>query len=90
MTNCFSCSSLGLPGTALIWGYFAAAFPYVLPTSLTISDAAGSSASLMAVIIVFAAAAVTVIPSLALLYTLSQKQSLEAYSDASEASSPRQ
>ena len=28
-------------GAAVIWGYFAAAFPYILPTSLTISDAAG-------------------------------------------------
>jgi cytochrome bd ubiquinol oxidase subunit II len=64
-------------GTAVVWGYFAAAFPYLLPTSLTISDAAGASATLTAVIVVFAAAAVTVIPSLILLYTLSQRQALE-------------
>ena len=64
-------------GTAVVWGYFAAAFPYLLPTSLTISDAAGASATLTAVIIVFAVAAVTVLPSLALLYALSQRQALE-------------
>jgi cytochrome bd ubiquinol oxidase subunit II len=64
-------------GTAVIWGYFAAAFPYILPTSLTISGAAGASATLTAVIVVFGAAAVTVIPSLALLYTLSQRSALE-------------
>jgi cytochrome d ubiquinol oxidase subunit II len=64
-------------GVAMIWGYFAAAFPYVLPTSLTISDAAGVSATLTAVIIVFIAAAVTVVPSLALLYVLSQRSALE-------------
>jgi cytochrome bd ubiquinol oxidase subunit II len=64
-------------GTAVIWGYFAAAFPYLLPTSLTISDAAAPSASLTAVIIVFAAAVLVVIPSLALLYALSQRQALE-------------
>jgi cytochrome d ubiquinol oxidase subunit II len=64
-------------GTAVIWGYFAAAFPYVLPTSLTISGAAGASATLTSVIVVFGAAAVTVIPSLALLYTLSQRSALE-------------
>ncbi len=29
-------------GTAVIWGYFAAAFPYILPTSLTISGGGGS------------------------------------------------
>jgi cytochrome d ubiquinol oxidase subunit II len=63
--------------TALIWGYFAAAFPYMLPTSLTISDAAGASATLTGVIIVFAVAALTVIPALILLYLLSQRQALE-------------
>ena len=77
-------------GTAVIWGYFAAAFPYILPTSLTISAAAGASASLTAVIIIFGVAVVTVVPSLALLYTLSQRQALDAYSASSEASSPRQ
>ena len=64
-------------GTAVIWGYFAAAFPYVLPTSLTISGAAGASATLTSVIVIFGAAAVTVIPSLALLYTLSQRSALD-------------
>jgi cytochrome d ubiquinol oxidase subunit II len=62
---------------AVIWGYFAAVFPYVLPTSLTISGAAGASASLTAVIIVFGVAAVVVIPSLILLFTLAQRQALE-------------
>ena len=33
-------------GAAVIWGYFAAAFPYILPTSLKISDAAGASTTL--------------------------------------------
>jgi cytochrome d ubiquinol oxidase subunit II len=77
-------------GTAVIWGYFAAAFPYILPTSLSISGAAGASATLTAVIIIFAVAAVTVVPSLVLLYVLSQRQALEGYSDTSEVTSPRQ
>jgi cytochrome d ubiquinol oxidase subunit II len=64
-------------GVAMIWGYFAAAFPYILPTSLKISDAAGPSGTLTAVIVVFIAAAVTVVPSLALLYALSQRRALE-------------
>jgi cytochrome bd ubiquinol oxidase subunit II len=76
-------------GAALIWGYFAAAFPYVLPTSLTISQAAGASATLTEVIVVFGAAVVLVIPSLALLYTLSQRQALEAYSASGDGTSPR-
>jgi cytochrome d ubiquinol oxidase subunit II len=77
-------------GTAVIWGYFAAAFPYVLPTSLTISGAASASAALTAIIVVFIAAALTVIPSLILLYVLSQRQALEGYSATSDVTSPRQ
>lgn len=61
---------------AVIWGYFAAVFPYVLPISLTISEAAGASATLTAVIVVFGAAVLTAVPSLALLYVLSQRQAL--------------
>jgi cytochrome bd ubiquinol oxidase subunit II len=64
-------------GTAVIWGYFAAVFPYMLPTSLKISQAAGASATLTEVIVVFGVAALTVIPSLILLYSLSQRQALE-------------
>ena len=64
-------------GTAVIWGYFAAAFPYMLPTSLKISDAAGASATLTEVIVVFGVAAVTCVPALILLYVLSQRQALE-------------
>ncbi len=74
-------------GAAVIWGYFAAAFPFVLPTSLTISQAAGASATLTSVIVVFIVAALTVVPALALLYVLSQRQALEAYSAAGEQSS---
>jgi cytochrome d ubiquinol oxidase subunit II len=64
-------------GVAMIWGYFAAAFPYMLPTSLKISDAAGVSATLTEVIVVFGVAAVTVVPALILLYALSQRSALE-------------
>jgi cytochrome d ubiquinol oxidase subunit II len=71
-------------GTAVIWGYFAAAFPYVLPTSLTISGAAGSHTTLTWVIGTFVVAVLTVIPSLILLYTLSQRQALESYSASND------
>jgi cytochrome d ubiquinol oxidase subunit II len=64
-------------GTAVIWGYFAAAFPYILPTSLKISDAAAPSGTLTTVIIVFVAAVALVVPSLGLLYALSQRSALE-------------
>ncbi|MDX6606434.1 MAG: cytochrome bd ubiquinol oxidase subunit [Solirubrobacterales bacterium] len=62
---------------SMIWGYFAAAFPYMLPTSLKISAAAGPSATLISVIVVFLAAAALVVPSLILLYVLSQRSALE-------------
>lgn len=71
-------------GVTMIWGYFAAAFPYMLPTSLTISDAAGASATLTEVIVVFGIAAVTCVPALILLYALSQKSTLESYSASGE------
>jgi hypothetical protein len=47
--------------------------PYLLPQTLTIDDAAAPSATLTAVLIVFGIAIVLVIPSLALLYTLAQR-----------------
>jgi cytochrome bd ubiquinol oxidase subunit II len=58
---------------AVIWGWGVAQFPYLLPTSLKISDAAAPDPTLNAVLIVFAIAAVTVVPALALLYWLSQR-----------------
>jgi len=64
-------------GVAMIWGYFAAAFPYMLPTSLSISSAAGASATLTEVIVVFGIAGLTCVPALILLYILSQRQALE-------------
>jgi cytochrome d ubiquinol oxidase subunit II len=75
---------------AVVWGYFAAVFPYVLPTSQKISEAAANSSTLTAVIVVFIAAALVVLPSLALLYTLSQRQALASYSGTSDTTSPRQ
>ena len=71
-------------GVTMIWGYFAAAFPYMLPTSLKISDAAGASATLTEVIVVFGIAAVTCVPALILLYVLSQRSTLESYSASRE------
>jgi cytochrome bd ubiquinol oxidase subunit II len=61
----------------VIWGYFAAAHPYMLPTEVTISEAAAVPDILTVVIVVFLVAAVAVIPSLILLYVLMQRQALE-------------
>jgi cytochrome d ubiquinol oxidase subunit II len=63
---------------AVIWGWGVAQFPYLLPESLRIDQAAAPDATMTMVFIVFAAAAVVVLPSLALLYTLAQRDLLES------------
>jgi cytochrome d ubiquinol oxidase subunit II len=63
--------------TAVIWGWGVAQFPYLLPTSLRIDQAAAPDPTLNIVFIVFGVAAVLVLPSLGLLYTLSQRDLLE-------------
>jgi len=63
---------------AVIWGWGAAQFPYLLPTSLRIDEAAAPDATMTIIFVVFAAAAVLVLPSLALLYALAQKDLLES------------
>jgi len=62
---------------AVIWGWFVAQHPYLLPTSLTIDEAAGASATLTTVIIVFGVAGLVCLPSLGLLYVLSQRSLLD-------------
>ena len=61
----------------MIWGWGVAQFPYLLPTSLRIDQAAAPDPTLDVVFIVFGAAAVLVLPSLGLLYTLSQRDLLD-------------
>ena len=61
---------------AVIWGWGVAQFPYLLPTSLKITEAAAPPDTLAAVIIVFIVAAILVLPALGLLYWLSQKELL--------------
>jgi cytochrome d ubiquinol oxidase subunit II len=62
---------------AVIWGWGVAQFPYLLPTSLRIDQAAAPGPTLDAVLIVFIVAAVVVLPALGLLYWLSQRELLE-------------
>ena len=61
---------------AVIWGWGVAQFPYLLPTSLKITEAAAPPDTLATVIIVFIVAAILVLPALGLLYWLSQKELL--------------
>jgi cytochrome d ubiquinol oxidase subunit II len=57
------------------WGV--AQWPYLLPTTLKVSHGAAPSASLMALLIICGIGAVTVLPSLLLLYVLDQRSMLQ-------------
>jgi cytochrome d ubiquinol oxidase subunit II len=61
----------------VIWGWGVAQFPYLLPRSLRIDQGAAPGPTLNVIFGVFAVAAIVVLPSLALLYTLSQREMLE-------------
>jgi cytochrome bd ubiquinol oxidase subunit II len=61
---------------AVIWGWGVAQFPYLLPTSLRIDQAAAPDPTLDAVLIVFVVAAILILPALGLLYWLSQRELL--------------
>jgi cytochrome d ubiquinol oxidase subunit II len=61
---------------AVIWGWGVAQFPYLIPTSLKITQAAAPPDTLSTVIVVFIVAAILVLPALGLLYWLSQKELL--------------
>ncbi|HVV89383.1 MAG TPA: cytochrome d ubiquinol oxidase subunit II [Solirubrobacterales bacterium] len=62
---------------AVIWGWFVAQFPYLLPTSLTIGAGAAPDATLGAIFVVFAIACVVVLPALLVLFVLAQSDMLE-------------
>ncbi len=61
---------------AVIWGWGVAQFPYLIPTSLKITQSAAPPDTLGTVIVVFIAAAILVLPALGLLYWLSQQELL--------------
>lgn len=61
-------------GIVIAWGV--AQWPYLLPTTLEVSDDAAPEATLISVFVVFIAAAIIILPSLALLYILDQKSLL--------------
>jgi cytochrome d ubiquinol oxidase subunit II len=62
---------------AVVWGWGVAQHPYLLPQVLTIDAGAAPSSTLTALLIVFGAAVVLVLPSIALLYTLAQRSLIE-------------
>jgi cytochrome d ubiquinol oxidase subunit II len=68
--------SIGAVATVVV-GWGVAQWPYMLPESLKVSQAAGPTGTLEAVLVVFVVAAVVILPSLGLLYVLMQKSLLE-------------
>jgi cytochrome d ubiquinol oxidase subunit II len=62
---------------SVIWAWGVAQHPYLLPQVLTIDAAAAPASTLTAVLIVFGIALVVVVPALALLLTLVQRNLVE-------------
>jgi cytochrome d ubiquinol oxidase subunit II len=62
---------------AVVWAWGVAQYPYLLPETETISAGAADSDTLVEVLIVFGVAVLLVIPSLGLLYSLTQRGMLE-------------
>jgi cytochrome d ubiquinol oxidase subunit II len=62
---------------AVIWGWGAAQYPYLLPQTLTIEQAAGATETLTTVLVVFGIAVVVVLPALAFLFLLDQRGILQ-------------
>ena len=61
----------------VVWGWGVAQWPYLLPTSMTIERGAAPHGTLVALFIVTIAAALVIVPSLALLYVLDQRNVFE-------------
>jgi cytochrome d ubiquinol oxidase subunit II len=62
----------------VVIGWGVAQWPYILPTTLKIKDAAAPNATLETILFVFVLAALLILPSLAWLYYLDQHSALAA------------
>jgi cytochrome d ubiquinol oxidase subunit II len=63
---------------SIIVGWGVAQWPYLLPTSLEVTEAAAPDPTLVTILVVFLIAAVVILPSLGLLYLLDQKGLVQA------------
>jgi len=62
---------------AVVWAWGVAQNPYLLPKTLTVDQAASSSDTMTALLVIFVVALLVIGPSLGLLYVLSQRSALE-------------
>ncbi|HEX6310594.1 MAG TPA: cytochrome d ubiquinol oxidase subunit II, partial [Acidimicrobiia bacterium] len=72
----------------VVWAWGLAQYPYALPETLTIQDAAGNIHTLSWVLLTFVLATVFVIPALVLLFVLDQRGKLEEGMDPSAGMAP--
>jgi cytochrome bd ubiquinol oxidase subunit II len=63
----------GLAVVAVLWGWAAAQYPYILPPRVTIADAAASRTTLITLLVSLLIGAVLLVPALVYLYTLFQR-----------------
>jgi len=70
----------------VVGGWGVAQWPYILPTSLKVSQAAAPSQTMAALLVVFGVAVVVLGPSLGLLWVLDQRSLLPAEGAASRPS----
>jgi cytochrome d ubiquinol oxidase subunit II len=75
--------AMGAVATIII-GWGVAQYPYILPTSLTLSAAAAPDPTLWSVVVVFVIAAIVILPSLGLLYMLDQRDLLHTTAEPGE------
>ena len=76
--------SMGAVASVVVaWGV--AQWPYMLPQSLKVSQAAAPTGTLEAVLVVFVLAALVILPALGLLYTLDQKSLLAGEAGSEDA-----
>ncbi len=68
---------------AVVGAWGVAQWPYILPTSLKVSQAAAPDPTLTTILVVFVAAAILILPSLGFLYALDQKSLLDVDAEAS-------
>ena len=73
---------------AVVWGWAVAQHPYLLPQTLTIDAAAAPRDTLTSLLVVFGAAVVLVVPSIALLFTLAQRNMIEESAAPTGAAEP--
>src|SRR5256886_2550524 len=62
---------------AVVWSWGVAQYPYLLPQTLTINAGAAPDATLTGILIVFGVAVLLVVPSIALLFSLVQRNLVE-------------